>query len=92
MVVFYYISLQYQLCNFYLKILFQAQVPFLRSTFWRGGRGAYRGGAKLGTGRPPYNATSVDRRPTKLLVTGFDKDEADHVVEHFKVCHVYIIL
>jgi len=42
------------------------------------GRGMRRGGRFAG-----YQGTSVDRRPTRILVHGFDLDKRQELVEHF---------
>lgn len=55
------------------------------------GRGFYyprgfRGrGARRGRGLYVMQGTSVDRRPTKVLVSGYETEEKDEVVEQFQV-------
>lgn len=39
----------------------------------------------------PPGSTSVDRRPTTIVVAGFAADECDTILGHFKVCITYMI-
>lgn len=38
----------------------------------------------------PPGSTSVDRRPTTLMIVGFSAEESDAVLGHFKVCVLYL--
>lgn len=51
----------------------------------RGGRGMMRGRGGMRGGRGGF-ATSVDRRPTMILVSGYEAEERDEVFAMFQVC------
>jgi hypothetical protein len=54
------------------------------------GRGRGRGLRGRG-GRIAYVGTSVDRRPTRLLVTGFEAEQKQELIDHFLVsCQYYL--
>lgn len=44
----------------------------------------FRGGRGRGRGRGFAPTTSFDRRPSKILVAGFEEENKDSVLEHFK--------
>ena len=48
----------------------------------------FRGGRGRGRGRGFAPTTSFDRRPSKVLVAGYDEESKDAVMEHFKVKRV----
>lgn len=57
------------------------------ATIAPGQKGPYGGGGRKGgpVGRvAPPGSTSVDRRPTTILITGFVEEEADSLLDHFK--------
>uniref|UniRef100_A0A0K2UTN6 RNA binding motif protein 26 [Ochotona princeps] n=1 Tax=Lepeophtheirus salmonis TaxID=72036 RepID=A0A0K2UTN6_LEPSM len=76
-------------------VLPTSRLPRGRAGYFRGGRGyrvspyglsSYRGGRggiTRGRGRG-YGLTSVDRRPSKILVSGFEVDDKEEVITHFQ--------
>lgn len=52
-----------------------------RGGFYRGGRGVIRG---RGRGGFVVGATTVDRRPSKIMVSGFELEDKDEVILHFQ--------